>query len=124
MTVTFKSRVEGQGDNENRIEFTAPVVITERNGMTSYEFKEPSNGIMNNIEVAENNVNIFAGPSTISMEKGLKILNEYMTPQGTFTFDAELNELNIKENHIQFNYNLSQIGKEFGTFFIELKINK
>ena len=123
MTITFKSTTKGQGD-ANPIEFTAPVVVSQLEDLVVYEFAEPSNNVMNRIEFNDKYVNIFAGPSTINLQLGEKIYNEYVTPQGAIAFDADLLKVETKNNKTNITYELSQVNNPFGKFHIELTLNK
>ena len=123
MTITFKSTTKGQGES-NPIEFTAPVVVSQLEDLVVYEFAEPSNNVMNRIEFNDKYVNIFAGPSTINLQLGEKIYNEYVTPQGSIAFDADLLKVETKNNKTNITYELSQVNNPFGKFHIELTLNK
>lgn len=62
------------------ISFTAELTRTTFENFDCLTFIEPSSNINNRIEINENQLNIFAGPSTIEMEKNKKILNTYVVP--------------------------------------------
>ena len=123
MTITFISNIKNN-DSKNRIEFTAPVQISQMNEYEVFEFIEPSQNVANRIEVSEKNVNIFAGPSTINLELKELIRNEYTTINGNIFFDSFMDQLKIKENKIEFHYKLLQNNNAFGEFKIELNIKK
>ena len=121
MKITFKS-IAKTNEKENKIEFSAPVKITNENNMKIFEFEEPTHKVMNRIEFSEKKVNIFAGPSTINLELNKKISNNYETPAGLITFESFLEDIKIKEKIINIKYYLSQNNKKFGDFNITLII--
>ena len=121
MKITFKS-IAKNNDKENKIEFDAPVKISNENNMRVFEFEEPSHKVMNRIEFSEKKVNIFAGPSTINLELNKKIFNSYQTPNGLISFESFLQNIEIKENNVNIKYYLSQNDKKFGDFDIKLII--
>ena len=121
MKITFKS-IAKNNDKENKIEFDAPVKISNENNMRVFEFEEPSHKVMNRIEFSEKKVNIFAGPSTINLELNKKIFNSYQTPNGLISFESFLQNIEIKKNNVNIKYYLSQNDKKFGDFDIKLII--
>ncbi len=121
MKITFKS-IAKNNDKENKIEFDAPVKISNENNMRVFEFEEPSHKVMNRIEFSEKKVNIFAGPSTINLELNKKIFNSYQTPNGLISFESFLQNIEIKQNNVNIKYYLSQNDKKFGDFDIKLII--
>ncbi|NQZ66094.1 MAG: DUF1934 family protein [Mycoplasmatales bacterium] len=123
MTITFTSNTKNL-DKKNKIEFTAPVTISEMEEFKVYEFIEPQNNVANRIEVSHNAVNIFAGPSSIILILDELIKNEYQSPQGPIFFDSNMKELVSSENEVYFEYTLEQANKIFGEFKIKLSINK
>ncbi len=123
MTITFTSNIKND-EKKNKIEFTAPVTISKMGSYTVYEFIEPQNNISNRIEVSENSVNIFAGPSTIMLSLDKKVKNDYNSVAGQIVFDSEMKELTSNNKEINFEYFLSQGNKIFGEFKIKLTINK
>ena len=124
MTITFKSTIKRENEEDTVIEFEAPVEITTMAEYSVYEFLEPQNKVMNRIEVSPQRVNIFAGPSTVILVLNELIQNDYFTPQGTIMFDSELKELNIEKDKIHLQYTLGQLNNPFGNFHINLKIKK
>lgn len=62
------------------ISFVAELTRTTFEDFDCLTFIEPSSNINNRIEINDNKLNIFAGPSTIEMEKNKKVLNTYVVP--------------------------------------------
>ncbi len=123
MTITFTSNIKN-GDKKNKIEFTSPVAISKMGDFAVYEFTEPQNNISNRIEVSSNEVNVFAGPSTVMLSLDKKIKNDYNSGMGQIVFDSEMKELTLNDDEIYFEYSLSQGNNIFGEFKIKLTINK
>lgn len=124
MTITFTSLINHNGE-DNKIEFTAPVKIGQRDSFTTYEFKEPSVGEMNLIEVKDDYVVIFAGLNTLEFSLGEVIKNQYMVPNMPVIFiETQLHDVEIKENEVKINYTMSSNGNQLGDYKITLKINK
>lgn len=128
MTITFTSIVKVAGDVK-KFEFTSPVTLGEREGTKglwkTFEFKEPSVGENNMIEVMDDAVNIIAGRNTLNLSLGEKYLNEYIVEgAGTLFFETHLAYLDIEENLVKFEYSLSnQDQVKIGDYEITLKIN-
>ncbi len=121
MNITFTSLITVEG-KENKIEFTSPVTISNENGMDIFEFVEPSNDIMNRIEVTPMLVNIFAGPNTINLKLQEKVQVQYDTPQGPLFLDSEMHRIEISKSLIEFDYDLYAAGKIIGKYSITLNI--
>lgn len=85
MKIKFKSTIF-QNENENQIEFTAPVEVVNDGEFEILSFNEPSKNVANRIEISQQRINIFAGPTTIYLilDKNQTALNlfELMTPEG------------------------------------------
>ncbi|UUM19944.1 MULTISPECIES: DUF1934 family protein [unclassified Mycoplasma] len=85
MKIKFKSIVF-QNNNEKEIEFSAPVELTKEGEFQVLSFYEPSNNIANRIEISNQRINIFAGPTTlyIILDPNQSALNvfELQTPEG------------------------------------------
>ena len=124
MTLKFKSKISNPGQEDQDIEFKAKVEVSDYEQFKAFEFIEPSQGVMNRIEVSDNAVNIFAGPSTINLVLGQTVVNEYQTPQGAIYFQSKLISLVSDPVRYTFMYELSQADSLFGTFEIELTLEK
>ena len=124
MTLKFKSKISNPGQEDQDIEFKAKVEVSDYEQFKAFEFIEPSQGVMNRIEVSDNAVNIFAGPSTINLVLGQTVINEYHTPQGAIYFQSKLISLVSDPVRYTFMYKLSQADSLFGTFEIELTLEK
>ncbi|UUD36011.1 DUF1934 family protein [Mycoplasmopsis citelli] len=85
MKIKFKSTVF-QNDNQKEIEFTAPLELTKEGEFEVFSFNEPSKNVANRIEISNERINIFAGPTTlyIVLDPNQSALNvfELMTPEG------------------------------------------
>lgn len=124
MIVEFKSIIKRDGAQDEIIKFDAPVNLGERQGYKSWEFKEPTRGIMNLIEANDNNVNIFAGAQTIQLKLKDKITNSYFQ-EGMpvpITFDSFLDEVTQEDNNLSIKYSLWQNGASIGEYNMTLKI--
>jgi len=122
MTIQFKSNY-GKDEEKNEIAFTAKLKKSIDKEMSVLEFIEPSNNIQNRIEYNYEKVSIYAGPTTIDLELNKKIKNNFVTDHGTIIIISFLQNLNIEENKIKFNYNLNdEVGNIINNFEIELII--
>lgn len=124
MTITFKS-IYGQSDNIQEIKFVATLEKFMDNGMHVLEFLEPSNNIQNRIEYNDEKVIIYAGPTTIHLEKNKKIKNDFVTEHGKIIIVSFLENVILNGNEISFEYHLSDHeGNLINNFKIELIISK
>ena len=126
MKITFKSIVK-QNDNENVIEFTSELTLSEWDGFKVYEFKEPSRGEMNRIEIKDKFVNIFAGPSTFNLELDKTVVNNYQVAgmDQVIPLVALLNSVTkLDGDDYTFNYSMYNNGNEIGNYEITLNVEK
>ena len=121
MYIQFISNIK-QGENDNKIDFTALVNISSYEGLVAYEFKDPSTDVLNRIEVSEEAINIFIAQNTINIKLNKMCNVNYDTPQGMIVFQSFGKKFEIKKDNIKFEYNLEQNGNTLGEYFIELKI--
>lgn len=106
MLLTFKSKMNNQ-EKENNVEFSALATVSNYEDFIVYEFVEPSEKIMNRIEISENKVNIMTGPNTLQMELANKIQNEYFIQDNNkIYFDVLLHKIKKSKNKIFFKYSL------------------
>ncbi|MGL4251927.1 MAG: hypothetical protein ACRDCJ_01080 [Metamycoplasmataceae bacterium] len=105
MTITFRS-MYGQEDDKQEIKFTSNLERTIENDMNVLEFLEPSNNIQNRIEYNHEKIIIYAGPTTIHLEKDRKIKNNFVTEHGTIIIISHLKDISVEENNISFKYSL------------------
>lgn len=123
MNITFTSEIKHGGDKQDKIEFTSPVTTRYENGFRIFEFLEPSNNIMNWIEVAETMVNIITGPATINLMLESDLNVEYPTPAGLIYFTSRMHEIKIEEKEVNFRYSLFQGKNEIGEYKITLTLS-
>ncbi|MGL5733182.1 MAG: hypothetical protein ACRCXE_03870 [Metamycoplasmataceae bacterium] len=105
MTITFRS-VYGQNEDQQEIKFVSNLEKSVENDMNILEFLEPSNNIQNRIEYNDEKIIIYAGPTTIHMEKDKKIKNNFVTEHGTVIIVSHLKDILVEENNISFKYSL------------------
>ncbi|VEU78010.1 hypothetical protein [Mycoplasmopsis columbinasalis] len=113
MKLKFKSK-SLQLDEPKVIEFVVPceyeIFVDDEDDNKeyhTYHFKEPTNGEMNRIEIHPEQINIFAGPTTLSMKLGQKYNNSYIKVDGNkFLLISELLKTQIEEHNKTFEYNL------------------
>ncbi|WP_029512991.1 hypothetical protein [Mycoplasmopsis iners] len=88
----------------------------------TYIFKEPNNGVANCIEVNPERINIYAGPTTLSIAKDQGFDNSYVNVDGSkMILIAQLLKVEKRENSNYFEYNLSTANNQFiGNFKIEI----
>lgn len=122
MNITFTSLIEQNGEN-NKIEFVSAVTVTEADGFKIYEFKEPSTGTFNRIEVSDKAVNIFAGSSTINLELNKRVDNRFETPVGIQILTSHMTELASESGRVELLYTLEMNGQLVGSYNIILTIN-
>lgn len=124
MKIKFKSLNKLTPD-KNRFEFTSFVEIGEWDNFKTYEFIEPSNKVMNRIEVSDNKVNIIAGPSYLNLVLNEDVENQYQTDYGLINLAVNMSYLEIKKDNINFAYKLYDIENVvIGDFVIELEFIK
>ena len=119
--IIFTSKIKQNG-NENKISFKAKLIKSKYKDFDAYEFQEPSNNIMNRIEISKDKINIFAGQSTISMILNKKLPIEYCTPNGNIILNSFSKEKKNIDNKIIFKYTLSQKEKLIGEYEITLEV--
>lgn len=119
--IIFTSEIMQNGD-KNKISFKSPLMQSKYDEFDVYEFKEPSNNIMNRIEISKTTINIFAGSSTISMVLNEKLPIEYNTPSGSIILNSFLKKKNVIDNKIIFEYTLSEKEKLIGEYKITLEV--
>lgn len=105
MKIKFKSTGSKDGEN-NVIEFDALVSIDKYEQFDTYEFLEPSQNIMNRIEVSQNEVNIIAGMNTIQLTLNEKVPNLYATDYGNIDLVFYMKKLERSENFYTFEYDM------------------
>ena len=123
MNIKFTSKIRQNG-KEDQIEFVAPVQISSENGFRVFEFQEPSQNIMNRIEVSEEKINIFAGMTSINLDKSTEQVIEYQNPNGSIFLKSRVFKITLKENLINFVYSLASNQDVIGEYDITLSILK
>ncbi|MGL5617460.1 MAG: hypothetical protein ACRCWU_00160 [Metamycoplasmataceae bacterium] len=124
MTISFKS-IYGQNENKQEIKFISNLEKSIENDMNILEFLEPSNNIQNRIEYNYEKVVIYAGPTTIHLEKDKMIKNNFITEHGTIIIISHLKDILVKENNISFKYSLiDNKDNLINDFHIELIISE
>ncbi|WP_051599893.1 DUF1934 family protein [Mycoplasma elephantis] len=121
MKINFKSISNANGQ-ENIIEFTSFVDIDKYEDFDVYEFLEPSNKVMNRIEVKDDAINIISGVSFLELELGKKIKNRYKTEHGFLDLIIETTKIKNSKNNIEFSYDMLDQEKKIASFTIFLKI--
>ncbi|MGL6125146.1 MAG: hypothetical protein ACRC1F_01500 [Metamycoplasmataceae bacterium] len=124
MTITFKS-VYGNGDDIQEVKFVANLERSKEGDINILEFLEPSNNVQNRIEYNDEKVIIYAGPTTIHLEKEKKIKNNFVTPHGTIIIISFLKNILIEDNLISFTYYLNDSDDNLiNNFKIDLLISQ
>lgn len=122
MTITFKS-IYGKDDNKEEVIFTSHLDKWKDKDTNVLEFLEPSNNIKNRIDYNDQKISIYAGPTTIDLELGKEIKNNFVTDHGTIIIISKLEGLVITENNIEFQYTLNdKSGNLINNFKIKLVI--
>lgn len=124
MIIEFKSIIKRDGADDEIIKFNSSVTIKKRENFLTWEFQDPTRGIMNLIEANEEKVNIFAGAQTIELKLKDKITNHYHQ-EGMpmpIVFESFLNDIQISENNLEIQYTLWQNGNIIGDYNMSLKI--
>ncbi|MGY5139390.1 hypothetical protein ACUZ9N_01515 [Mycoplasmopsis gallinarum] len=116
MKIRFKSVADHSVDTEkNIIEFEAESEFEIFTDTTSekpieyltYQFLEPSKGIANRIEINENQINIFAGDTTLVLKRNEKTANSYIAVNNQkFVLISLLHNVEICNNKQTFEYEL------------------
>lgn len=121
MQITFTSIIKGQGDVDNKIQFTSELFKDQYEEFEVFEFMEPQNNVMNRIEVSDTALNIFAGPTTLNLELNKEIQNVFETGQGPFILNANLLKL-VRENQLtKLEYTLKSGSSLIGSYEITLE---
>ncbi|UUD36897.1 glutamyl-tRNA synthetase [Mycoplasmopsis californica] len=122
MKINFNSVSEINGE-KNVIDFTSFVEIDKHEDFDVFEFLEPSNKVMNRIEVKDDAVNIIAGTSFLELELGKKIENTYQTEHGAIDLIIHATKIKNNKNDISFEYEmLDHNENKVANFVITLKI--
>lgn len=125
MLITFTSIVTPVNGEEQKIQFSSNVVVSEWNGFTVYEFEEPKMKEMNRIEVKPGFVNIFAGAQSFNLELNNSIPLVYnLGAQGVLKFSSYMKELKITDELVDFKYTLANDEDKIGDYRITLEIKK
>ena len=124
MIVEFKSIIKRDGLDDEVIKFDAPVTLSSRENFSTWEFQDPTRGIMNLIEANEEQVFIFAGTQTIVLKLKDKISNSYHQEgmPGPIYFDSFLNEINHENDNLEIKYTLWQNKEIIGEYIMTLKV--
>ncbi|WP_036463676.1 hypothetical protein [Mycoplasmopsis sturni] len=134
--IKFQSLVYQNGVDKP-IEFTAPVDISSFEEYRVFTFNEPSQGIANRIEISNERINIFAGPTSLYINKDPEqaTLNLFELNDGinakSFEFFSKIHSytenVDDKNSLYKFKYEIYQKvdGKkiEMGQFEISLTIS-
>ena len=121
MNITFTSHIEQNGE-KNKIEFTSEVTVSKTDNFKIYEFKDPSSGVFNRIEVSNSKANIFAGASTINLELNKDVDNRFETPVGIQILKSHMTKLESESGREEFTYTLELNNQTLGSYNIILKV--
>lgn len=122
MQIEFISKIN-QGDKENTIHFTAPVIVSKWEEFDVYEFIEVESNVANRIEISNQKVNIIAGIASIFLKLNEKLPFNYETSQGSIPMLSYLKKIIKQPNFINIEYDLMQNEEIIiGSFNITLKI--
>lgn len=132
MKINFKSTILQNGETKE-FDFTAPVDIDRYEDMDTFSFIEPTQNVANRIEISHKKINIFAGPTTLFIEKDKNLASPFIlnTPDGKVmevNFYTRLLNLEIDPlNKYKFEYILYRLNDYqedvIGNFKIELTIS-
>ncbi|MBD5788557.1 hypothetical protein MSGX11T_00814 [Mycoplasma synoviae GX11-T] len=132
MKINFKSTILQNGETKE-FDFTAPVDIDRYEDMDTFSFTEPTQNVANRIEISHKKINIFAGPTTLFIEKDKNLASPFIlnTPDGKVmevNFYTRLLNLEIDPlNKYKFEYILYHLNDYqedvIGNFKIELTIS-
>lgn len=138
MKIKFLSVAKPVNSDELITDFNASVEKDDDFGFEAYTFIEPSQGISNRIEFNENEINIFAGATTLNLIKNQWVLNVFNvqaspnSPVSNFDIWTYLIDFDIIRNQtediIEFKYILSgkkeDLDSKIGDYKITLTITK
>lgn len=138
MKIKFLSVAKPVNSDELITDFNASVEKDDDFGFEAYTFIEPSQGISNRIEFNENEINIFAGATTLNLIKNQWVLNVFnvqsspTSPVSNFDIWTYLTDFDIIRNQsediIEFKYILSgkkeDLDSKIGDYKITLTITK
>lgn len=138
MKIKFLSVAKPVNYDELITDFNASVEKDDDFGFEAYTFIEPSQGISNRIEFNENEINIFAGATTLNLIKNQWVLNVFnvqsspTSPVSNFDIWTYLTDFDIIRNQsediIEFKYILSgkkeDLDSKIGDYKITLTITK
>ncbi|WP_027120785.1 DUF1934 family protein [Mycoplasmopsis lipofaciens] len=128
MKIKFKS-IQHQNDEKNTIEFEANAHYEKfLDNLTNinyhvYQFREPSQNIMNRIEINEKQVNIMAGDTTLNIPFGIKAANSFIKVNGQeFIIYTEMHNISIEKIKKEFSYSLYSSSHELiGKFELSIE---
>lgn len=138
MKIKFLSVAKPVNSDELITDFNASVEKDDDFGFEAYTFVEPSQGISNRIEFNKNEINIFAGATTLNLIKNEWVLNVFNvqtspnSPVSNFDIWTYLTDFDITRNQsediIEFKYILSgkkeDLNSKIGDYKITLTITK
>ncbi|QDY88747.1 hypothetical protein [Mycoplasma anserisalpingitidis] len=138
MKIKFLSVAKPVNSDELITDFSTSVEKDDDFGFEAYTFIEPSQGISNRIEFNENEINIFAGATTLNLIKNQWVLNVFNvqaspnSPVSNFDIWTYLTDFDIIRNQsediIEFKYILSgkkeDLDSKIGDYKITLTITK
>lgn len=138
MKIKFLSVAKPVNSDELITDFSTSVEKDDDFGFEAYTFIEPSQGISNRIEFNENEINIFAGATTLNLIKNQWVLNVFNvqaspnSPVSNFDIWTYLTDFDIirkqNEDIIEFKYILSgkkeDLDSKIGDYKITLTITK
>ncbi|AWX70107.1 hypothetical protein DP067_01885 [Mycoplasmopsis anatis] len=138
MKIKFLSVAQPVNSDELVTNFTASVEKDNDFGYEAYTFVEPSQGVSNRIEFNENEINIFAGATTLKLRMNEWILNVFNiqatpnSPVSNFDIWTYLTDFNVSRDNqidvIEFKYILTtkqeDLDSKVGDYKITLTISK
>ncbi|VEU70283.1 hypothetical protein [Mycoplasmopsis glycophila] len=133
MKINFKSTIHQNGEQQV-IEFSSPVEITKEGNFTVFSFTEPNSDVHNRIEVSEQEINIFAGSTTVLLKKDQNFEFPLVIPmedgsEQTFELVSNWTKTQFDAPHYyMFEYSLSRVVNTesvlIGSYTIELTISE
>ena len=120
MNLKFTSNIN-QGGKKSVISFETKVTMSQYNIFKVFEFIDPKTNVLNRIEVAKDEVNIFMGTSSLNMVMKTSIEASYNTPHGEIFLTTYLTKLAQSKNIVEFTYNLKSNNKIIGKYSLKLE---
>ncbi|TDV24131.1 uncharacterized protein DUF1934 [Mycoplasmopsis mustelae] len=128
MKINFKSTIK-QNNDERVVDFDADLEYTNEDGYQVFTFSEPSEGIRNRIEVSDNEINIYAGSTSVYLKYNQVYnfdldIDHHQWKNQIINLDSHWFLKDFQENSYSFTYTLSRNGTLLGEYAITLTIKE